>query len=67
VRSISGEALLNGHEIQEILGIEPSPLVGRAIQALADAKFDGLITNREDAVAFLRQWVAQADQPDQVE
>lgn len=60
-------ALLNGHEIQEILGIEPSPLVGRAIQALADAKFDGLITNREDAVAFLRQWVAQADQPDQVE
>ncbi len=58
---INKTALLNGHEIQEILGIGPSPLVGRAIQALADAKFDGLITTKEEAVAFLRCWAATAD------
>ena len=51
------------HEIQELLGLKPSPLVGEALQALADAKFDGLITTREDAVAFLRRWAAHSAGP----
>ncbi|MGI6513834.1 MAG: HD domain-containing protein [Syntrophomonadaceae bacterium] len=60
---IKKTALLNGHEIQELLGLKPSPLVGEALQALADAKFDGLITTREDAVAFLRRWAAHSAGP----
>ncbi len=64
---ISKTSLLNGHEIQELLSVGPSPLVGQAIQALADAKFDGLITTREEAAAFLRQWAAQINRPDREE
>lgn len=60
---IKRNALLNGYEISEILDIKPSPLIGEAIEALADAEFDGIITTKEQAIAFLLHWAVNLDEP----
>jgi poly(A) polymerase len=54
-------ALLNGYEIAEILDTKPSPIIGQAIEALADAEFDGIIATKEQAIVFLLHWAANLD------
>ena len=48
------EPLLNGGEIIAELGLEPGPLVGVLRRALAEAQALGDVTDREEALAFVK-------------
>jgi tRNA nucleotidyltransferase/poly(A) polymerase len=51
---IAPPRLVTGEEVQELLGVEPGPAVGRALAALARAQVDGLVKTRAEAERFLR-------------
>ena len=46
--------LLTGHEVMELLGIDPGPTVGEVLDFLLDEQLEGRITSREEAVAAVR-------------
>ncbi|MCP2340544.1 poly(A) polymerase [Actinomadura rupiterrae] len=50
---------LDGNEIQEILGIRPGPLVGRAYKHLLDLRLDQGPIGKEAATASLLAWAAE--------
>lgn len=50
---------IDGNEIQEILGIPPGPLVGKAYRFLLDLRLDRGIIGKEAAAAELRRWAAE--------
>lgn len=47
---------IDGNEIMTFLKIKPGPLVGEALNYLLDAKLDGIISSKEEACEFLKQW-----------
>ena len=47
---------INGNEIQEILGIKPGPLVGKAYRFLLDLRLDRGLIGKEAAADELRRW-----------
>ena len=47
--------LLDGNEIMQILGISPSPLLGKIISELKIAQEDGNVYTREDALIFVNE------------
>ncbi len=50
---------LNGHEIMEILGVAPGPVVGRAYQHLLDVRLDRGPLDKEAAQQELLRWWAE--------
>jgi poly(A) polymerase len=46
--------LINGHAIMQILGLPPGPDVGRSLAALLEAQEEGMVTNEEEAVMFIK-------------
>ncbi|MFW6204225.1 MAG: CCA tRNA nucleotidyltransferase [Actinomycetota bacterium] len=50
---------LNGHEIMEILGVGPGPVVGRAYQHLLDVRLDRGPLDKEAAKRELLRWWAE--------
>lgn len=52
---------LNGHEIMEVLGVEPGPVVGRAYRHLLNLRLDRGPLGKEAAKQELLRW--WADQP----
>ncbi|TDC76269.1 CCA tRNA nucleotidyltransferase [Actinomadura sp. 7K507] len=49
---------IDGNEIQEILGIGPGPLVGKAYRFLLDIRLDQGIIGKDAAADELRRWAA---------
>ena len=49
---------IDGNEIQEILGIGPGPLVGRAYKLLRELRLDRGVIGKDAAAAELRRWAA---------
>ncbi|WP_242882947.1 CCA tRNA nucleotidyltransferase [Actinomadura litoris] len=49
---------IDGNEIQEILGITPGPLVGRAYKFLLELRLDQGMIGKDAAAAELRRWAA---------
>jgi tRNA nucleotidyltransferase/poly(A) polymerase len=47
--------LLDGAEVQALLGVSPGPNVGRALQAVREAQVDGTIRTKEEAIALLTE------------
>lgn len=47
---------LDGTEIAAVLGIEPGPELGEAVDELAAATYAGEVGDRESAAAHLRRW-----------
>lgn len=47
--------LLDGREIGRLLGVEPGPEIGKAVEALRRAQVDGRVTSREGAEALVRR------------
>ena len=47
--------LLNGHDIQELLQLRPSRLVGELLLALREAQAAGAVRSKTEAKAFLKQ------------
>ena len=48
--------LLSGQDVMDLLGIEPGPAVGRALDALDEEVEAGDVTDVEGARAFLGEW-----------
>jgi len=47
---------LNGHEIMEVLQLEPGPVVGEAVNFLLEASFEDPNMSKEGATEFLLRW-----------
>ncbi len=47
---------LNGHQISEVLGIEPGPVLGRAYSHLLEVRLDRGSIGHDAAVAELQRW-----------
>jgi tRNA nucleotidyltransferase/poly(A) polymerase len=47
--------LLDGAEVQTLLGLSPGPGVGRALQAVREAQVDGRVRTKEEAIALLHE------------
>ncbi|WP_030163300.1 CCA tRNA nucleotidyltransferase [Spirillospora albida] len=50
---------IDGNEIQEILGIAPGPLVGKAYRFLLEVRLDRGLIGKEAAADELRRWAAE--------
>ncbi|MFD0885937.1 CCA tRNA nucleotidyltransferase [Streptosporangium algeriense] len=50
---------LDGNEIQEILGVPPGPVVGRAYKFLLDMRLDKGVVGKEAATLALRDWAEE--------
>ena len=48
--------LLTGKDIMDVLGIDAGPQVGRILQELHRAEWQGLIHSREEALSWLKAW-----------
>jgi len=48
--------LLSGDEVAAALDVSPGPVLGRAVDALADAQVRGRVRTRRGAVRWLRRW-----------
>jgi len=53
--TISPPLLLNGHELMDLLGLEPGPEIGRLLAQLAESQAAGEVTSREQAIRFVRR------------
>ncbi|NPA94665.1 MAG: HD domain-containing protein [Thermodesulfobacteria bacterium] len=47
--------LLTGHDVMSILGIEPGPVVGQALQLVKEAQVEGVISTRQEAEELVRK------------
>ena len=50
---------LDGNQIMEVLGIGPSPLVGKAYKHLLELRLDNGPMSPEEAEAALREWARE--------
>jgi len=48
--------LLDGNEVMKILGIEPSPLLGKILEAIKEAQISGEISTKDEAIAFVKNF-----------
>jgi len=46
--------LIDGNEVMDLLGISPSPKLGEILSALKEAQISGDISNREEALDFIK-------------
>ncbi|MFB9883852.1 CCA tRNA nucleotidyltransferase [Planobispora siamensis] len=51
---------LDGNEIQEILGVPPGPVIGRAYKFLLDMRMDEGVIGKEAATEALRAWARES-------
>ena len=52
------EPLLSGHQVMELLGLEPGPRVGEALALVAEAHALGDVKDAEEARAMLLRYAA---------
>ncbi|MEU9774444.1 CCA tRNA nucleotidyltransferase [Streptomyces sp. NPDC047968] len=50
---------LNGNEIQEVLGVGPGPMIGRAYSFLLELRLENGPMARDEAVTALKEWWSQ--------
>lgn len=55
--SLTAAPLLSGHDILQMPGITPGAVVGRMLRQVEEARADGLIRTRDEALSYLRQRV----------
>lgn len=53
------EPLLRGRDLIETLGLSPGPLLGELLAGVEDARWDGEVGDREAALAWVRNRLAQ--------
>jgi hypothetical protein len=51
--------LIDGHDIMDILGVGPGPLVGELLTAVREAQASGELNTKEEAIALVRQSMEQ--------
>ncbi len=55
-RVINPPVLLSGRDIIKTIDIPEGPLVGKCLEALREAEVVGAVTNREQALDFVKSW-----------
>jgi len=58
-KTVKPPSLLNGHEVMEIFGLSPSPLVGQLLEAIREGQAMGEINSKDDAVSFGKKWLSE--------
>ena len=53
--SVKPAALVNGHDLIELLGLQPGPTVGRLLEAIREAQATGQVHDREQALALAKE------------
>lgn len=54
-KKIKPTKLLDGRDVMKTLGVPPSPLVGKILEAVAVAQVEGEVADKESALAFIRR------------
>ena len=49
--------LISGHDLIDTFDMEPGPRIGELLEAVGEAHAAGEVTTREDALAFVREWL----------
>jgi tRNA nucleotidyltransferase/poly(A) polymerase len=55
---IEPPALVDGHTLMQIAGVKPGPQIGELLEAIREAQADGKVKDREDALAFAREYLS---------
>jgi poly(A) polymerase len=53
--------LVNGHDLIRVFGLEPGPRIGRLLERVHEARVEGKVKTREDALEFLRAFLEMED------
>ncbi len=53
-KEIVEEPLLSGKEIMNILGLKPSPEIGKMKKRLLEAQIEGIVKTKKDAISFIK-------------
>ena len=57
--SLSAPArLIDGHDVMKTFGLSPGPRVGELLEALREAQAAGEVTNRQEALHYVDQLLA---------
>ncbi|NLE22055.1 MAG: HD domain-containing protein [Actinobacteria bacterium] len=62
VSKIPAPQLLSGDDVMQVLGIEPGPAVGQALDALGEEIEAGEVTDADGARAFLLDWWGRGEE-----
>lgn len=54
---------LNGHEVMELLGVPPGPIVGEIMNLLLERRIEDGPYDRDEAVTMVESWAAERDIP----
>jgi tRNA nucleotidyltransferase/poly(A) polymerase len=61
MESISPPRLLDGNELMNEFELKPGPRVGEILEAIREAQATGKVSTREEALDFVREWIALSD------
>ncbi len=51
--------LIDGYDLQRVLGLQPGPEIGRMLECVREAQAAGDIVNREDALVYIKKLMEQ--------
>jgi poly(A) polymerase len=60
--SVANKHLVTGKDLIDTLGIPPGPMVGRLLRLLEEARVEGKITNRSEALRLARSLLEELPQ-----
>lgn len=55
--AINTPELVKGRDLMAILQMKPGPMMGELLKEIREAQYTGVLTNREEALAFARKWL----------
>ena len=61
---VSPPRLLSGNDLIQLFGLEPGKEIGRILAAIREAQAAGDIGSRDEALAFVRDWLVKTLDPD---
>jgi hypothetical protein len=60
---ISPVLFLNGNDLQQLLGLNPGPEIGKLLDQLREAQAIGEVSGREEAILFIRRQLENKNHP----
>jgi poly(A) polymerase len=57
------QRLLTGHDVTARFGLKPGPLIGKALDAIEEARLEGIVDSRDEALSFLETWFKRSAAP----
>ena len=54
--------LIDGHDIIKIFGMSPGPKIGQLLEAVKEARADGEVSSRQQAIDYVKRWLDENTQ-----